>query len=185
MKITACAYPPDWAQNEMLALPVFSDQAPARGIAGRIDFRLNGLISGLILEQLLKKDDPWLLINLERKVAPRLLLASAGEADALTLDSSAKSLQRTAAKLFNAGARSYALDVGDLYRPEFPIREFAGNVLRSLIPYQLEQVKLYVGLNLADKLVQELGRWLHYYKPEAPVEFSLRVIPEMFEEPEK
>ena len=81
MKIIACAYPADWAFDDTIALPVFLDQVPPRGIAGRIDFRLQGLISGLMLEQLVNKDDPWLLISPDRKVAPELLLVPAGTWD--------------------------------------------------------------------------------------------------------
>jgi len=180
MKVIACAFPPDWAVRETLALPVFLDQVPPKGLAGRIDFRLNGLISGLLLERLLGKDDPWLLLNPERMVAPELLLVPLGNHEALNLERVERWLNKTTDQLFAAGARSFALAVQDLYRPEFPSREFAGSLLRSLLRCQFELVKFYTDLDLAEKLVQEFSRWMYHYQSETPVEFSVRDIPEVF-----
>jgi len=181
MKILACAYPPDWAPRETLALPVFLDQLPPRGLAGRIDFRLNGLVSGLILEQLLNKDDPWLLLNPERMVAPELLLVPIESHEQLDLARSERWFSKTADKLFAAGARSFSLALQDLYRPEFPVREFAGGLLRSLLGHEFEVVKFYTDLELAEKLLQEFNRWLYHYQSKTPVEFMRKDYPEVFE----
>jgi len=182
MRMVACAYPPDWAVKETVALPVFSDQVPPRGLVGRIDFRLNGLISGLILEQLIRKDDYWLLINSERMVAPELLLVPAGPAAAIDLEKVSRWFQRACAKLAGAGARRYSIAVNDLYRFEFSPKDFAGSLIKTLADYQPEEVRLYVNLDLSELLIQELSRWLHHLQIDGRVELLQSVVPEPFQE---
>lgn len=181
MKMIAATYPPDWSLKETVALPVFTDQVPPRGVTGRIDFRLQGLISGLILERLFAKEDYWLLINPERTVAPELFLVPLGKSDSLSLDKVSNWFQRVCAKLAGAGARRYALAAEDLYRPEFGIKDFSGALIKSLARYPLEEIKLYANPELAEKLVQELGRWSYHFKTENPIELSVANIPDAFE----
>jgi hypothetical protein len=185
MRMVACAYPPDWAVKETIALPIFSDQVPLRGLAGRIDFRLNGLISGLLLEQLIQKDDYWLLINPERIVAPELLLVPAGLAASVDLEKVSRWLQKVCAKLAGAGAQRYSIAVNDLYRFEFSTKDFAGLLIKTLADYQPEEVRLYVNLDLSELLVQELSRWLHHVKIDGTVELMRSVVPVPFQEKAK
>jgi len=181
MRLIAATYPPDWSLKETIALPVFMDQVPPRGGTGRIDFRLNGLISGLILEQLFEKEDYWLLINPERMVAPELFLAPLGKTESFNLEKAANWFQRVARKLAGAGARSFALVAEDLYRPEFGLKDFSGALIKSLVSYPFEQVKLYASPGLAEKLVSELGRWAYHFQAGNPLELGVAKIPDAFE----
>lgn len=45
MQITLAPEPPDLPRNKCLALGIFSDERPPRGICGFIDWRINGFIS--------------------------------------------------------------------------------------------------------------------------------------------
>jgi len=182
MKAVACAYPADWAVKETVALPVFTDQIPPKGATGRIDFRLQGLISGLIMEQLVDKDDYWLIINPNRMVAPELLLVPLGSTETLGLEKVSVWFQKVCEKLSGAGAKNFSVAVGDLYRPEFQMKEFSGVLIKCLLKFSFEQVKFYSRLDLAEKLVQELNRWKYHFKDEQPIELDLVDIPEVFGE---
>jgi len=182
MKITACAYPPDWSLQETIALPVFLDQMPPKGDTGRMDFRLKGLISGLALQELFEGNGDWLLIDSKRPLAPQIFLIALPESKNLGLDKVSRWLEKTCSKLAQAGARNCALVIGDLYRRNFTIKEFSEAVIKALLNRPMERVKLYVGFEIAEILAQELSRWLSHLRPEKPVEMGIDFLPEFFEE---
>ena len=178
MKLLTCAYPPDWSFSETVALPIFLDQIPLRGMAGRIDFRLGGLISGLLLEELLARNEDWLLINSARRIAPELFLIPAGKSEELNLEKVFQWMRRAFGKLASAGVKECALGIGDLYRREFGMREFSEAIIQAVNFFQLEVVKLYVEFELAERLAKEINRWLFHSSTEKPVELKLVLVPE-------
>jgi len=182
MKMVTCAYPPDWSFSETLALPIFLDQIPLRGVAGRIDFRLGGLISGLLLEELLERNEDWLLINSARRIAPELFLIPAGQSQELNLEKVFQWMRRACDKLKGALVKECALGIGDLYRREFGMREFSQAIIQAVNSSELEVVKLYVEFELAEKLAKEINRWLFHSSIEKPVELKVVLVPEFLME---
>ena len=178
MKIKICAYPVDWTEQEALAVPVIIDQIPPQGSLGRLDFRLKGLITGMLWEELFEKGESWLLINLAGKITQALLLEVAGQKNNLSLELLQNWCERAINKLLGAGAKKPSLAIDNLFHDFFPMKDFTGAVIKPLVKKLPAQVDIFTGKEKANGFFQETERWLHHFQLEKPVELELCWTPD-------
>lgn len=179
MKLKVCSYPVDWDLHQILVLPVFEDQLPPQGSTGRIDFRLQGLITGMILENLFSPQESWLLMNLTGKLAEAILLAGAGKHQQLNLDRVANWSEEICRKVVRAGGKFFSLAIDQLYQDSFFLKDYSEALLKAFLPLRTERINLYCGEKLAPKLAQELERWLHHLHFTEEVELEISWSPEV------
>ncbi len=84
MIIQNSSVPVDKIEADVVALTFFEDERPLRGVAGLADWRMNGALSRLILNETLSgKEGESLLISTDGRIlSPRLLLFGLGESKA-------------------------------------------------------------------------------------------------------
>ncbi|HOW56722.1 MAG TPA: hypothetical protein PKZ12_01875 [Smithellaceae bacterium] len=102
---------PDLPRHKCLALGIFSDEKPPRGIGGYIDWRLNGLISSHIKLSRIKGDflEKVVIPFPERIATEMLLLFGFGELSQITYD-----------KIYT-GAYNIASTVNGMLIPDFAV----------------------------------------------------------------
>ncbi len=179
MKLRVCSYPVDWDLHQILALPVFEDQLPPRGSTGRIDFRLQGLITGMILENLFPPQENWLLMNLTGKLASSLFLVGAGRREQLNLQLVARWSEQVCQKLVKAGAKFFSLAIDQLYLDNFFLKDFCEALLKAFLSLPAERINLYPGEELAPKLSKEVERWLYHFRSQRELELEIVWTPEL------
>ena len=86
MKISIYQDRIEWLESDLLVVPVFSDERPLKGFSGRIDWRLNGKISKLILKQTISgKFGETTIFSPKSKIkVKKLFIVGLGNKDHLT-----------------------------------------------------------------------------------------------------
>src|SRR3989338_6290168 len=84
MIVQNSSLPVDKIEADVVALTFFEDERPLRGVAGLADWRMNGALSRLILNETLSgKEGESLLMSTDGRIlSPRLLLFGLGETKA-------------------------------------------------------------------------------------------------------
>lgn len=176
MSLTILLYPgpADRRYADPVALPVFSDQRPPRGVAGRIDWRRGGLISRW-LEEHPRRESDLHLYHQPAQAFPTLLLRPSGPFEDLSsqriIDIIADLLGATA----RAGLTRFGLGIADLFPEDTALKEFAEDVFEGLAkglsgPWggKVEMIRLFWRETDAEALVRELRRFRHHLeKPES------------------
>ncbi len=73
--------------SEVLLLPVFVEERPLKGVAGFVDWQLNGYLSGLVINRLFLPNDGGLLLFPTRATfpVPKILMYGMGKVKELTI----------------------------------------------------------------------------------------------------
>lgn len=83
MNVQNSTVPVDKVDVEVVALTFFEDERPLRGVAGLADWRMNGALSRLILNETVsgKEGESLLVSTDDRILSPRLLLYGLGNSE--------------------------------------------------------------------------------------------------------
>ena len=106
----------DRAKVDLVVAGFFADELPPRGPAGRVDWRLCGLISRQLAAERLRGDpgDAVLLATFDRLAAPHVLALGLGARAHFGLDDTRSHIQDAVSRAGRLGAESIALALGDL-----------------------------------------------------------------------
>ena len=104
--------------------PVYSDERPLRGLAGHVDWRLNGFLSRLAMQdRLVGAPGEWLLVHTQGRLPyTHLFLVGMGAKDQRSADGARTALGDVASKVALAGLHAFGIDLdeiaGDSMSPE-------------------------------------------------------------------
>jgi hypothetical protein len=132
LQVLISKLPVDRLFHEPVGIPVFADQLPLRRTAGRLDWRLRGLLSRMLLEEILCPGPPFLLARSPKSAFPAVMVFWAGEFQNLSLKEIAKWTEWASCTMAQAGAKFFSLAAWDLFDESRPISEFASKVLEGL-----------------------------------------------------
>ena len=106
----------DRAKVDLVVAGLFADELPPRGPAGRVDWRLCGLISRQIAAERLRGDpgDAVLLATFDRLAAPHVLALGLGARAHFGLDDTRSHIQDAVSRAGRLGVESIALALADL-----------------------------------------------------------------------
>lgn len=106
----------DRAKVDLVVAGFFADELPPRGPAGRVDWRLCGLISRQLAAERLRGDpgDAVLLATFDRLAAPHVLALGLGARAHFGLDDTRSHIQDAVSRAGRLGAESIALAPGNL-----------------------------------------------------------------------
>ncbi len=173
MRVLVTALPADLFPEDPLAIPVFTDQRPPRREAGRIDFRLGGVISKWMNDGTVDpaSKTPTLFTPGSGGYYRQLVIQGAGSFQGLSAPSIEKALSSMAEVLLRTREPVFGLAARDFLRAHTPPRDSSEVILRALahgcdlagvesgptarLHWEAEQVEL---------LVQELRRFRHHLK---------------------
>ena len=104
---------------------IYQDQRPLKGLAERFDWRLNGFLSRLAMdEKFVGKPGDWLLVHTQGRLPyVHLFLVGMGKLSERSAAASRRTLKDVASKVALAGVHSVALDLTELIPPELPAEE--------------------------------------------------------------
>jgi hypothetical protein len=134
--------PAEIAGAELLIAPWCSSDRPPRGAAGRVDWRMCGLVSQLICDDRLsgERDEKLLLATHGRLRAPRVLLLGMGDRSALSPDRAADTAALGLHAALDLGVTQIALSA-DVFGG-LPADRMLPNLVRSLAPEVAKSGKL-------------------------------------------
>jgi hypothetical protein len=170
MSLTILLYPgpADRRYTDPLAIPVFADQRPPRGVAGRVDWRRNGLISKWLEEHPQRESDFHLLHHPDRAF-PTLFLRPSGQFDDLSAQRIIDIIAELVAAAARAGVTRFSLALADLFPEDTAIKDFAEGVFEGLTkglsgPWgeKVELIRLFWREPEAETMVRELRRFRHH-----------------------
>ena len=171
--------PADRRYTDPIALPIFTDQRPPCGVAGRVDWRRSGLLSRWL------EDHPWResdfhLLHHPSLAFPSLLLRPSGAFDELSGQRIVTIVADLTATLARAGASRFSLAILDLCPEDYTIRDFAEDVFEGLAkglsgPWaaKVELIRLLWREEDAESLLRELRRFRHHLENPESWEVSL------------
>ena len=101
---------------------IYQDQRPLKGLAERFDWRLNGFLSRLAMdEKFVGKPGDWLLVHTQGRLPyVHLFLVGMGKLSERSAAASRRTLKDVASKVALAGVHSVAIDLTELIPPELP-----------------------------------------------------------------
>jgi hypothetical protein len=104
---------------------VFQDQRPLGGLAAAADWRLNGFLSRLAMdEKFTGAEGDWLLVHTQGRLPfMHLFLVGLGKKAERSAAASRRMLKDVAEKVALAGVHSVVLDLSELAPPEMPAEE--------------------------------------------------------------
>jgi len=104
---------------------VFQDQRPLAGLAAHADWRLNGFLSRLAMEEKFSGAlGDWLLVHTQGRLPfMHLFLVGMGKKAERSVAGSRRLLKDVAGKVALAGVHSVVLDLSELAPPEMPAEE--------------------------------------------------------------
>ena len=104
---------------------IYQDQRPLAGLAGHADWRLNGFLSRLAIEEKFSGNEgDWLLVHTQGRLPfVHLFLVGLGKKDERSVSGGRRVLKDIAGKVALAGVHSVALDLKELSPPEMPAEE--------------------------------------------------------------
>ena len=104
---------------------VFQDQRPLMGLAAAADWRLNGFLSRLTMEEKFTgAEGDWLLVHTQGRLPfMHLFLVGMGKKTERSVAASRHMLKDIADKVALAGVHSVVLDLSELAPPEMPAEE--------------------------------------------------------------
>ncbi len=170
MPLTILIYPgpADRRYTDPLALPVFTDQRPPRGVAGRVDWRRNGLISRWLEEHPWRESD-FHLLHHPAQAFPTLFLRPSGQFEALSAQRIIDIIADLTAATARAGVTRFSLAITDLFPEDTALKDFAEDVFEGLAkglsgPWadKVELIRLFWRGEDAETLVRELRRFRHH-----------------------
>jgi|GEM_PF-3008914 len=134
MIVQVTSLPVDQFPFEPLGVPLFQDMRPPRKEAGRVDFRLAGMISDRIEEGALDpaSTKPLLFSPGQDKPFPVLVFAGCGNFDELSAPAIEKIIAGITETLLRAKSKSFGIAARDLKRPLAPARDSAEILIRGL-----------------------------------------------------
>lgn len=132
MHVMVSNVPVDRMYRDPVAIPVFADQLPLRRAAGRIDWRLGGLLTRLIIEDIISPGRPFLLERESAKSFPAVMVFPSGARKAMSMTGIKAWIEWASGTMARAGARFFNIAVWDLYDNEGLISDFALNTLEGL-----------------------------------------------------
>jgi hypothetical protein len=96
--------------------PVYSDERPLRGVAGHADWRLNGFLSRLMMEERLRGDSgEWLLVHTQGRLPyTHLFLVGMGRKGERNSPAVKKALGEVATKVALAGLHAFGIDLHEV-----------------------------------------------------------------------
>jgi len=170
LQVLVSKLPVDRFFHEPVGIPVFADQLPLRRTAGRVDWRLRGILSRMLLEEILCPGQPFLLARSPKSAFPAVMVFWAGEFQSLSLKGIAEWTEWATCTMAQAGAKFFTLAAWDLFDESRPISEFASRVLEGLYlgltgPEQsmARGVRLVWEPKSAEPFLQELRRARYLY----------------------
>lgn len=168
MIINVTSLPADLFPFDPLGVPLFSDMRPPRKEAGRVNFRLAGIISDWIEQGDLDpaSSKPVLFSPGQDNPFPVLVFAGCGESGELSAPGTEKIIAAITESFLRAKTTSFGLAARDLKRPLSPPRDSAEVLLRG-ITHGAHMAGVSSGSSIrvhwereeADLLVQELRRF--------------------------
>jgi hypothetical protein len=160
----------DRAFQEPLAIPLFTDQRPPRRSTGRVDWKLGGMLSRMLLEEIIEPGLPLLLERGQVKPFPEIMLLCAGEYKNISDQGAVRWIQWALSTMALAGARFFTIAVWDLFDEQSTIQDFAARVLKGirgglsgLAHKRVNAVRLVWEPGTAELFIQELRRGMHRY----------------------
>jgi len=104
---------PDLPKHKCLALGIFADEKPPRGICGLIDWRLNGMISREIKQGRIRGEfKEKIVIPFPRRIgAEMLLLCGLGNSHDINYDKIYNAAYLIAETIYGMSLRSFAFDI--------------------------------------------------------------------------
>ena len=96
--------------------PIYKDERPLSGVAGHVDWRLNGFISRLVMEERLIGDSgEWLLVHTQGRLPyTHLFLVGMGAKDERSADGVKSALGDVASKVALAGLHAFGIDLSEV-----------------------------------------------------------------------
>ncbi|HUT55720.1 MAG TPA: hypothetical protein VM658_20185 [bacterium] len=168
MNILVTAIPADQFFADPIALPVFADVFPPRREAGRVDFRLAGLISTWIKDAVVdpSSHDPTLFMPGTPDSFPMLVISGAGACSALSAPGQERIIAGMIETLLRARVPLFGLAARDFKKPLTPARDSAEIILRGLAHgadladiHSGHTIRLHWDADEADLLASELRRF--------------------------
>ena len=185
MPLTILLYPgpADRRYADPIALPVFNDQRPPRGVAGWVDWRRGGLISQWLEEHPWRESDLH-LIHHPAKAFPTLLLRPSGQFEALSAQRIIDIIADLIAASARAGLTRFSLAIADLFPEDTALKDFAEDVFEGLAKGlagprgdRVEMIRLFWRESDAEALVRELRRFRHHLEKAESWEVLLETDP--------
>ncbi|MBJ96212.1 MAG: hypothetical protein CMP23_17260 [Rickettsiales bacterium] len=105
--------------------PVYSDERPLKGLAGHADWRLNGFISRLLIEDRLVGDrGEWLLVHTQGRLPyTHLFLVGMGPRNAGSPEEVKEALRDVASKVALAGLHAFGINLSEVVGEALPPKE--------------------------------------------------------------
>jgi hypothetical protein len=172
MILRVTAVPCDQFYQDPLGVPVFSDVRPPHREAGRVDFRLGGILSRWLREGLVDPGSPTPMLFAPGSGAcfPVLLVTGAGAFGQLSAPAVERLLAGMTETFLQAKTPLFALAARDFKRANTPARDSAETILRglahgaSLMASTDEAViRLHWDAGEAEALLHELKRARHHH----------------------
>lgn len=134
----------DRAEGDVLIAGIFSDERPARGTAGRIDWRLCGPVSRCLVGGRLegKTGEVVLLSTSGRLCVPRVLLLGLGDRSRFAAADVKTSTREAVGRALELGARQLVLEPLGIHDADFPDHADAilGATLEAVRAFEVEIV---------------------------------------------
>ena len=170
--VEAGLYPLDDLRHDILALGIFTDQRPLRGLAGYLDWRMHGRISALLQQGFLTGDaNDHLLSNTNGRIGTdRLLVVGMGRSAALDVGTFGTAMKTIRSTLTGLKIDSVALAVPG-WEKEEQVYEAKGDVKLALLWEEIVQpfrgpITLFLprGTNIkdVDANMQRIRQRLHH-----------------------
>jgi hypothetical protein len=114
--------------------PIYSDERPLKGVAGHVDWRLNGFISRLVMDDRLIGDSgEWLLVHTQGRLPyTHLFLVGMGAKDARSSEGVKTVLSDVASKVALAGLHAFGINLDEVAGVTMPAEEAMVFFLESL-----------------------------------------------------
>jgi len=114
--------------------PIYTDERPLKGVAGHVDWRLNGFISRLVMaDRLIGDSGEWLLVHTQGRLPyTHLFLVGMGAKDGRNSDGVKSALGDVASKVALAGLHAFGIDLEEVAGVTMPAEEAMVFFLESL-----------------------------------------------------
>ncbi|MFO8057332.1 MAG: M17 family peptidase N-terminal domain-containing protein [bacterium] len=168
MIINVTSLPADLFPFDPLGVPLFQDMRPPRKEAGRVNFRLAGIISDWIEEGALDpaSSKPVLFSPGQKNPFPMLVFAGCGESGELSAPATEKIVAAMIEAFLRAKTPAFGIAARDLKRPLSPPRDSAEVLLRGITHgahmagvSSGSAIRLHWERQEAELLIQELRRF--------------------------
>jgi hypothetical protein len=156
------------APADALLVPIPEDERPLRGDAGRLDWRLGGEISRLLLSGFAsgKRGEAVLVTGGARVASRRIVLVGVGRAADLPGRNLERSTRAAVARLLALRAGSAALALPEAVEPEVDAEDLLRGVVQALSGAE-ERASLYLVLPDASRHARAWERAIAALAPEA------------------